>query len=332
MTYRLAPPIKTFLLLGAGIILGTAFGASISEFHNNRPQYSGDLINLNGLGKYKFTNELLTCGDIDSMTVGAVEALKTSIEADLNQRLERREISHASVYMRDLDNGPWFGLNEKEFFYPASLLKVPLIFATYKIEERDPGFLDKSVLYDEVLIHASYLFPPRERLVIGESYPIRELLRRAIVYSDNEAAALLGGEIGFAALQEVFFDFGVTRPKIGEDYQMRVRSYSSFFRVLYNASYISRDHSEEGLTLLSQSEFNQGVVSGVPKGVEVAHKFGEREGALANGDVQLHDCGIVYAHARPYLLCIMAQAKTAGAILDFMKEVSLKTYQTMSKE
>ncbi len=31
--------------------------------------------------------------------------------------------SHISVYFRDLNNGPWFGINEKEEFSPASLLK-----------------------------------------------------------------------------------------------------------------------------------------------------------------------------------------------------------------
>lgn len=331
MTHRLSSSIKTFLLLGAGIVLGAALGATISQSHNSHAQHSGDLVNLSGLGKYQFTNELLACGDIDNLTVGAMETLKVDIENDLNNRIAQGIISHASVYVRDLDNGPWLGLNEKDIFYPASLLKVPLMFATYKREEREPGFLDRSVLYSAVLIHTSYLFPPKERLVVGESYTIQELLRRAVVYSDNEAAALLGDQIGFAGLQEVFYDFGVTRPENGKDYQMKVRSYSSFFRVLYNASYVSRDHSEKGLALLSQSEFDQGIVAGVPKGIEVAHKFGEREGALANGDLQLHDCGIVYAREHPYLLCIMAQAKTADAILDFIRETSQKTYQAISK-
>jgi 2',3'-cyclic-nucleotide 2'-phosphodiesterase (5'-nucleotidase family) len=47
------------------------------------------------------------------------------------------------------------------------------------------------------------------------------------------------------------------------------------------------------------------------------------------GGIQLHDCGIVYAPERPYVLCIMAQGKTTGAILELMRTISAKTYATM---
>ena len=78
------------------------------------------------------------------------------------------------------------------------------------------------------------------------------------------------------------------------------------------------------LNLLSQSTFNLGIVAGVPQGIVVAHKFGERGFSDPNIPNQLHDCGIVYAK-KPYLVCIMTQGQDyntlAGEIADISKMI-----------
>jgi beta-lactamase class A len=88
------------------------------------------------------------------------------------------------------------------------------------------------------------------------------------------------------------------------------------------------------LALLKQSEFSQGLLAGVPPGIAVAHKFGER-GYTNASKKELHDCGIVYCPQRPYVLCIMTkgtdmkeQAKAISgiskAVYDEMKDVPLQ--------
>jgi len=72
---------------------------------------------------------------------------------------------------------------------------------------------------------------------------------------------------------------------------------SYFFRVLYNATYLSSDSSEHALSLLNLPDFPQGIEATVPKGVAVAQKFGERSVFTSTGAVdhrELHDCGIIY--------------------------------------
>ncbi len=318
-------------LLVAGLLGGYMLGSKPQHFFPSSIQ-TRDVYNNESLGTYRYTNELLACGDINNLSLGIMDQLKVKLERSLADRIDSGAIARASIYIRDLDNGPWIGINEKEEFYPASLLKVPFIFAAYKEEERAPGFLDREVVYNRTQLVNSYVFPPKEKLELGQSYATRELLRRSIVYSDNEAAALLGNEISFQNLSNIFWDFGITRPQPGEDYKMKVRTYASFFRILYNASYVSRDHSEEALATLTKSSFKDGIVAGVPKNVAVAHKFGEREGALEQGGVQLHDCGIVYAPSRPYLICVMAQASQVDDILTFIRFVSREAYDTMMSE
>ncbi len=322
-----ATPILIVSVLGIGGLIGF-FGG---HFLHNRSAHSlvmtreKDLVETH---RGSFTNPLLACGDIDNLSVGSMEFLRTSVEAIIEESTELRGVSHVSVYVRDLNNGPWMGIEEKKFFFPASLLKVPLLIAAYKKEEEEPGFLDGVVRFERSLLETTQLFPPKEVLVQGESYTKRDLLRRTIVHSDNQAAALLGEQIGFDKIIAVFKDFGIDEPKTGEDYRMRVRTYASFFRVLYNASYISRSHSEESLSLLSTVAFTDALRAGVPDTIKVAHKFGEREGEVENGDIQLHDCGIVYAQS-PYLICIMAQGKTTEGILATMIQISKEVYRTI---
>jgi beta-lactamase class A len=304
-----------------GLLVASLFPRSISHLSREK-----DIVDLGSHGS--FTNPLLACGDIDSLSVGVMEQLRSKVLTLVDNAVRSGAISHASVYVRDLNNGPWMGIQEKELFHPASLLKVPLMLAAYRLEEDAPGFLDGEVRYETPFALPSQLFPPAHEIEIGKTYTRRELMRRAVVFSDNQATALLGTQVGANYTLKVFTDFGIAQPLPNEDYEMRVRTYASFFRVLYNASYLSRKHSEEALKILAEVDFPIGVEAGVPPYIPVAHKFGEREGAVANGDYQLHDCGIVYT-STPYLLCVMTQGKTTDGMLSLVRTVSETVYDTL---
>lgn len=280
--------------------------------------------------KYQYTNNLLDCGDISNIEVGKVESVKKNIEGYISYETSIGTIDDAAVYFRDLRNGPWFGIDEDKYYYPASLLKAPLALAAYKQEEVKPGFLDRKVVYDHKILDTTYIFPPQEKIEVGKSYSLRELLERSLKYSDNEAAALLGESVTFDKLSKVFRDFGIEMPKPGEDYKIRVQTYASFFRVLFNASYLTRDHSEELLKTFTETTFADGLVAGVPKDVDVAHKYGEREGGPVGSGIQVHDCGIVFSTSRPYLLCVMVQAKKAENATRIIREISAKVYGSVT--
>ena len=82
---------------------------------------------------------------------------------------------------------------------------------------------------------------------------------------------------------------------------------AKFFRVLYNASYLSSLYSEYSLDLLTKSDFRQGVLQSIPSGTRVAHKFGER--FTAGSDVQLHETAIVYRGSAAFVITIMTEGK-----------------------
>ena len=84
--------------------------------------------------------------------------------------------------------------------------------------------------------------------------------------------------------------------------------------------------SEHALSLLAQSGYDVGIKAGVPKDVEVAHKFGERSGF--EGDLkQLHDCGIIYYPENPYLLCVMTQGQNFDDLSATIGMISKMVYE-----
>lgn len=195
--------------------------------------------------------------------------------------------------------------------------------SVYSAAEDDPGFLQKRVAYPGAPSPEEHFKAPV--IEAGTSYTVNELVRATLQNSDNNAAYLLAGLLGMESLDKSYSRLGIETPTSGQDYTTTVRSYASFFRVLYTATYLDRNASEELLSILSETVFTQGIVAGVPKGIVVAHKFGERS-LEDSSSVQLHDCGIVYAPGNPYLLCVMMRGYDFDTLANSIAAVSSLVY------
>lgn len=166
--------------------------------------------------------------------------------------------------------------------------------------------------------------PVTKPLQVGRSYTVDELLHQMIVYSDNVATHRLANFVDFTILSKTYSDLGIVNPYYrsggplgvvaSAEYRISVHSYASFFRILFNASYLSKTMSEKALSLLADTEFKNGIEAGVPPTIKVAHKWGVHVAGARGEQKQLHDCGIVYYPEHPYLLCVM----TSGTSLDYL--------------
>lgn len=228
-----------------------------------------------------------------------------------------------SIYFRDLKTGIWAGVGEDTEYDPASLLKVPVMIAWYKKAEENPNVLYKTLLYTGHDLDSS--------LQTGGTYTVRDLIKIMITKSDNAAKDLLLSELDDATINSVFSDLGIETwgSEPGSSEHISPAIYSRFLRILYNASYINRDYSQEALELLSHTDFNAGIVAGVPEGTTVAHKYGSY-GSEEERVVELHDCGIVYHPTHPYLLCVMTRG-TVGVGASTLENVIKTTSETIYK-
>ncbi|MBU6214736.1 serine hydrolase [Patescibacteria group bacterium] len=244
-----------------------------------------------------------------------------------------------SYYYRDLTDASWIGVNENEQYDPASMLKIVIALAAYKQAAVNPDYFSQKLTYTQDLanINAAFPFAPPIALSVGQSYTIPHLLKLMLSSSDNSAKDLLLSSIDQSILDEVYTGLSIPKPDDTDSagYTISPREYSHFLRALYYGTYnISWENSNQILQFLADASFTDGLVSGVPSSVRVAHKYGEHvigSSGTASG-IELSDCGIIYHPSRPYLLCIMTEGKDELSLSRFIADLSRATYTFVNNE
>ena len=307
-------------------------GSFMAYVHFNPP--ASKIVETRAKGNYKFINPLVECDAGDFSEDANLIDLKKNVQFYINNQTNIHKIEFASVYYRNLNNGPWIGINAAELFSPSSLIKIPLMMAYYKMADVDPSILQKTLSYTTAYDYSQQNYTPQITIVPQQKYTIEELIEHMIIYSDNAAYTILNNNLDANTVIQTYNDLGVDISKGLTDPNgniISVKDYSSFFRILYNASYLSKNMSEKALGLLSQSKFTDGLVAGVPDSVAIAHKFGERQYTDTH-QKQLHDCGIVYLPKKPYLICIMTRGNNFSDMANTIKNISTLTYKEISAD
>lgn len=273
------------------------------------------------------TNPLLDCEVVRYPRGMELHPFREDLEDLVADSLRRGEAAAVSVYFRDLNNGPWFGIAEREPFTPGSLLKVPLLMACLLEGEKDPSFLQRRIRFEGLPEREGIgRFEAEVPLVKGRTYTVTELIEQMAIFSDNYAALLLDREVDRRLLELVYGELGLDVDLVREPLKPALvspKTYGQFFRVLYNTSFLNRVMSENALAYLTRSVYRDGLVRGVPPGTVVSHKFGINAVTVDGREqVQLHDCGIVYAPSRPYLLCVMTRGEEERRLAGVIAEVS----------
>ncbi len=280
--------------------------------------------------QYHFITPQVPCDVQDKVSANYNPQLKGKLQNYIDMPGVRKLTKHVSVYYYNFKDGSWFGINEDEKFAPASLLKVPILISIMKESEVFPNFLSRKIKYEGIDTGLGQYYPPGEQLNVGQIYTVGELAEIAIKYSNNEASYTLFDFMGEDKVFNVYRDIGIPLPgKLGERF-ISVREYMSFFKTLFDSSYLSHTSSEKILGLLTETTFKDGIVAGVPENIKVAHKFGERIDEETEG-LQLHDCGIVYAPGNPYLLCVMTRGDNFENLSKIIKKISEIIYTDITK-
>jgi len=286
-----------------------------------------------GAHGYTYISPLLLCQTNDASQYEEFLPLKGILEQRIEKAHTSGTLSAASIYIRDLERARWVGVNENETYSPASLLKVPVMIAYFKQAERKPELLSRTFFYQRSPANENPLVSS-PLLENGGTYSASELIRGMIVDSDNDAKDLLVGALDDRILDETYTDLGIASP-YGEAhpsesaYRISTKTYALFFRVLYNATLLSRAESERALALLSESRFPKGLRAGIPEDVSLAHKYGIRVASRNPLTIELSDCGIVYSD-KPYILCVMTRGSDPEKLAEFITGVGKEVHGSMA--
>ncbi len=324
------------LLAGAfavGIFTGAGMGV-ISPFSGFKSEPAPDSTE----GTFKFIRSSL-----ESKNVGhheknrELKPFRYKVNAAIEEKLRKGDATAISFYFRDLINGNRFGIGEGDRFSPKSLLKLPLMIAYFKWSEVNPLVLRKTLTYTGGDSNAEQKVSPAYRLEPGRRYSVNDLIFRMIAYDDAAAYSLLNANMPVTRLERIFKDLNVEYDPHQDDDSLSLSSFASFYRVLYNASYLPEDLSEKALRYLSRSTFRDGMASGIPSNVEIACKHGEREIEISkDGEkiqgYQLHEFGIIYGPKRPFLIGIMARGDDLDRLTKVSRDITRLVYEEVDQQ
>ncbi len=276
---------------------------------------------------YTFINPTVT-SNLNKYFIINFQPLKKELIA-----IQQKYPQKTYIYFDYLNNASWVGLNEKDLFYAASTIKVPLAMALFKAVEDGKLKLADSYALDELDLNEGF----GELYKVGpdKEFTVEELVKIMLEQSDNTAMNAVNNIFKKIGIEDPFADIygfmgwesgGIElMPEIGQapNYQqINLKTLSNMFLTLYNAKYVNIEHSQQILEYLSNSSFNDKIVAGVPEDIVVAHKIG-----VASLAETFSDCGIIYALNRHYLLCLGSNGADEKSANKFMVEVSKVVYQ-----
>ena len=304
------PRKASILIYPALLLIGFIAGVFGLKFYEDTKK-SEDAPREIRTGGFEYINPLLECDAAEYMISAPLKPIRNKISVYIDRLKSENKIKEASVYYRNLNNGPWFGVNERLVYNPASLVKVPMMAAYLKVAETRPEILDAEVKYEGEYEDKDNLSDPAKSLNPGESYTVRDLIYKMVAFSDNKALHLshryLAENVDKDLLDKIALEMDVfSTGALNADNRLNIKDYSSVFRILYNASFLNNELSESALKLLADSDYDEGLAAVLPPGIKIANKYGVYTVGDNDSELQLHDCGIIYAET-PYLLCVMTR-------------------------
>lgn len=227
------------------------------------------------------------------------------------------------IYFEYLPSGTSIGINEKEEYELASLLKVPIAMAA--MNQTHSGKMSAST---QLTLQKSNLDPYYGQLwQEGPGYrlTLENAIEIMLTKSDNTAARVISDALPDGAAENIFDLLDIPKVQKGEALVVTPKNYSSILRSLYLSSILPVADSNALLNILTRTDFNDRIAGGVPKNIKVAHKIGVHTSPDLTKSI-FTDCGIVYVPKRPYILCVMVESQENQA-MHYMTNISNIIYR-----
>jgi beta-lactamase class A len=242
------------------------------------------------------------------------------------------------IYFEYLPTGVHIGINDRESFYRASLVKIPLVMRAYKMIEKGEIKMDENLVIRRDLLDSTY--GELWKTGAGTTLTTREIIDLILQESDNTAYNVLLDRVNQVlkepqrnnerGIDEVYDYLDVNPSDPTGKFEFTPRSYASILKSLYFSSYLTYQNSEEILDIMTGSKFRDWLPGGVPSDIKIAHKFGINTN-LNDGKSVHSDCGIVYQPSRQYILCIMTNSQDFQKSTKYMVDISKMVYDYVSR-
>ncbi|MGG0656055.1 serine hydrolase [Rummeliibacillus pycnus] len=227
------------------------------------------------------------------------QSFKESLSKDVEQYIKKTGGDIAIEY-RDLSTGESFQRKSTKAHMGASTIKLPL--AMYVMELADK----KKINLKQKLTYKSYHYVGGSGVIqyqkVGTKYTIIDLVKKAMIYSDNIAFNMLKEKVGQTNFIKYMKSLGASYSSPRAYSNTSAHDLSIYARHLYKYS----QESKNGKTIINYLQntiYNEAIPKGI-KGVKISHKVGMIPMYRVS-----HDYGIIYDQ-NPFVLVVMTKGFT----------------------
>jgi beta-lactamase class A len=228
------------------------------------------------------------------------------------------------VAVKKLDTGQFAAYNGDKQQVSASLYKLWVLTELYKQAADGTLNLDSPVTItaDDAAYDASL---GELRLPVGEDITLRNAAAVMVHVSDNTAAHLLVRTEGPDNISAFMKQTGLTSSVFnwdgGADNLTTPLDMLHLLERLATSKLVDGQSSQEMVDLMLGQQINNLLPPGMPDNTPFAHKTGALEDLL-------HDAGIVYSPAGPYIIvCMTSELDDYGTAWTNMPELSKRVYE-----
>ena len=273
-------------------------------------------------------------GSREEPRVAAVEAPAPAprgphVDAALLGLLERQQPASGFVglFVRNLTTGAEATINATRIFPAASLYKVPIMVETVRQIR-----LGRIAPEQQMVVQRAHKVPGSGVLQsrIGDSVPVREVLRLLIAESDNVAAMMLLDLTGLNNVNQTMRGLGLDTTRLLDfrapgaydgvgPYSTSPADMGLLLDTIGTGRLVDQEASDEALRLLGQKQASDLLSEGLPFNVKVAHKWGEIPGAR-------HEAGIVFGPRFNYVVVVMTENVDPSVSPGYIRDLSKAIY------
>jgi serine-type D-Ala-D-Ala carboxypeptidase (penicillin-binding protein 5/6) len=248
------------------------------------------------------------------LTAAESEESKSSLEKVLTPTIEAHR-GEVSLAVKNLKTGESYEFNADRPMPTASLIKLPIMIATYDAIDKGTLSLDDMIeLKKEDQVQGSGILT--SHFSPGAKLSLRDAIHLMMVYSDNTATNLVLDKLGLPTTNEYMATLGCPETRINSKVfrrdtsidKDRSKSYGlgsttardmvKLCEQLHDKKMVSEKASKQMLNHMFACEDKLKVPRMLPTGTRVAHKTGSVNSSRT-------DAGIIESPAGPIAFCIL---------------------------
>ena len=270
----------------------------------------------------------------------AQDASLAAATADIQKRIAASR-ADVAVYFKTLDGSSEWSTRPDDVFHAASTMKIPVMIELFrqvkegkiKLDDPIPIQNDFHSIVDGSPFQLSAGDDSESGLykAVGQTRTLRDLCDLMITVSSNFATNLLIETLGVENIRATVHRLGADGVNVlrgvedgkafekGLNNTVTARGLGVLLTAIAQGKAVDTESSQAMIAILKRQKFNEGIPSGLPSAIEVAHKTGEITKIH-------HDAAIVFAK-RPYILVILVRGlaeKQQSAAL--MQDISRALY------